>query len=143
MFNLCKTVKIYQTINHYHNYQNSPHVDSHELNYSENLIPNSQDIALKSIESHTISHSKTRTGISVSIKKPSSLSPRKKYHNQRHNSDLLGASHQLNYLQESKSKQTQFNSIKLRTTNRYDNDSPLFVESKITYGEMSPKIKIW
>ncbi len=81
MFNLCKTVKIYQTVNHYHSNEPSNHVDSHEINYSENLIPASHDLAIKTIESHTISQPKSRTGISVSIKKASSLSPRKKYSN--------------------------------------------------------------
>ena len=41
MFNLCKTVKIYQTINHYHITDSTLNqlVDSHELKYEETQSP--------------------------------------------------------------------------------------------------------
>ncbi len=72
MFNLCKTVKIYQTINHYHlgDSANSHLVDSHELKYQETLSPSKtdqpEDPRLHTLDSH--STAPKRTGISVSIR---------------------------------------------------------------------------
>jgi hypothetical protein len=72
MFNLCKTVKIYQTINHYH-ITNSPAnhlVDSHELRFEEDSPPSqsaqSHGLSIQTIETHSLVP--RRTGISLSIK---------------------------------------------------------------------------
>jgi len=127
MFNLCKTVKIYQTINHYNiSEQTFPHtVDSHELKYEDSLPTHSQHLP----SSHGVQEPRRslprRQGISLSIKRDGdSPSPRKEC-TSKCTGDLLSAS---------KSNSSEIASLKLRSTQRGDFDSPRIFESKITWG---------
>lgn len=98
MFNLCKTVKIYQTINHYHIHDSSTGqiVDSHELKYQESLAPSQgsqeQQMRIQTVESHSIAP--RRQGISVSIRESgdSYSSPTKKMLIAKSKKDLLRVS---------------------------------------------------
>lgn len=136
MFNLCKTVKIYQTINHYHmGSAGGAHlVDSHELRYQEALSPsktdNQEDPALQTLDSH--SAAPKRTGISLSIRDAA----------QNHPSPAKRASltnSKKDSLRASRTNSSAADSLKLRATRREDCDSPRIVESKITWAEMSPR----
>lgn len=138
MFNLCKTVKIYQTINHYHIGDSGVGhlVDSHELKYQESLAPskndNQEDPRLQTVDSH--STAPRRTGISVSIREAQQNypSPAKGMSLTKSKKDSLHAS---------RTNSSAADSLKLRSSRREDCDSPRIVESKITWAEMSPRPK--
>jgi hypothetical protein len=70
MFNLCKTVKIYHTVNHHYPYQ-SPK-DLNELHFDERPQQESYIISghppIRMVESHSMSPKKMRTGINLSLK---------------------------------------------------------------------------
>jgi hypothetical protein len=98
MFDLCKTVKIYQTINHYH-ISNSPanhFVDSHELRFQEDSHPSqsahTHALSIQTVDSHSVVP--RRTGINLSIKgTPEKYSPSpKKISLNKPKSGLLRAS---------------------------------------------------
>jgi hypothetical protein len=136
MFNLCKTVKIYQTINHYHlGDSGASHlVDSHELKYQETLSPsktdNQEDPRLHTLDSH--STAPKRTGISVSIREGQ----------QNYPSPAKGMSltkSKKDFLRNSRTNSSAADSLKLRASRREDCDSPRIIESKITWAEMSPR----
>jgi hypothetical protein len=122
MFSLCKTVKIYQTVNHYHNPTSSaqPPSEQHELQFEESLRPSK------------LEHSRTRTndthprryGIHLSLRPPSPA--------------RLSASD--SRLPDFPSSHSAHDSLKLRSS-ADDCDSPLIVESKISWGEVSPRLK--
>lgn len=115
MFNLCKTVKIYQTINHYHIHDSSPSqiVDSHELKYQESLAPSQgsqeQQLRIQTVDSH--STAPRRQGISVSIRDSGEgyASPDKRMRLAKSKKDLLRAS---------RTNSSEAESLKLRTTQR-------------------------
>jgi hypothetical protein len=72
MFNLCKTVKIYHTVNHYHPQQ--PPKDPSELQFHEAPPPSKEHTLpshhhIRMVESHSMSPKK-RCGIDVSLKEP-------------------------------------------------------------------------
>ena len=124
MFSLCKTVKIYQTINHYHlgDPNNTHLVDSHELKYQESLSPstanNHEDPRLKTVDSH--STAPKRTGISVSITqtRPNFPSPAKGLSLTKADKDPL---------RKSCTNSSAADSLKLRATRREDCDCPRIV----------------
>lgn len=135
MFTLCKTVKIYQTINHYHR-ADSPcgHlVDSHEVKFQESVSAGKSDQLeeghLKTVDSR--STAPRRTGISLSIRdgQQNSPSPVKGVSLTKSKKDPLAVS---------RTNSSAADSLRLRATRREDCDSPRIVESKITWAEMSP-----
>lgn len=136
MFNLCKTVKIYQTINHYHlGDQGAAHlVDSHELKYQETLSPsktdNQEDPRLQTLDSR--STAPRRTGISVSIREGTQNYPSP-------NKGMSLTKSKKDFLRNSRTNSSNADSLKLRNSRRDDCDSPRIVESKITWAEMSPR----
>lgn len=138
MFSLCKTVKIYQTINHYHLADPSVGhlVDSHELKYEETLSPsktdNQEDPRLQTLDSH--STAPRRTGISVSIRETAQNYPSP-------NKGMSLTKSKKDFLRNSRTNSSNADSLKLRATRRDDCDSPRIVESKITWAEMSPRPK--
>lgn len=134
MFTLCKTVIVYNTLSQYtHRPRHpAPQVDQHEINFEEQQPPLQRDSpknsTIQSIESHTINLK--RTGISLSIKsKASQASPHKSNmtSSTKHRDDHLSVSEAQN--------------IKIRAINQENCDSPLAVESQITWGDLSPRLK--
>jgi hypothetical protein len=115
MFNLCKTVKIYQTINHYHIGDSGVGhlVDSHELKYQESLSPsktdNQEDPRLQTVDSH--STAPRRTGISLSIREGQQnyASPAKGMSLTKSKKDMLRAS---------RTNSSAADSLKLRSSRR-------------------------
>jgi hypothetical protein len=135
MFNLCKTVKIYQTINHYHLGDPAPGhlVDSHELKYQESLSPSSpshlDDPRLKTADSRSTAPKRTGISLSISQARPNHPSPK----------GLSLTKSKKDSLRHSRTNSSAADSLKLRAISREDCDSPRIVESKITWAEMSPR----
>lgn len=133
MFNLCKTVKIYQTINHYHiSDPTFPHtIDSHELKYEDAFPTYSQHLPSSPALQKPRTSLPRRQGISLSIKRDGESSSPRKECSSKCTGELLSSS---------KSNSSEVASLKLRSTQREDYDSPRIFESKITWGEISPRI---
>ena len=133
MFNLCKTVKIYHTVNHYHPQQTS--TEPSELQFQEENAPvappPSAHTSIRMVESHSVSPRKSsRTGINISLKE-SSASP---YKNSQHTltHDLSRSQHNRSST-NSHAHSSERSSIKLKNFNRFEKCAPVIVESKITY----------
>lgn len=85
MFNLCKNVKIYHTVNHYHpNPQPKALSEAHFQEPVDHPVESSSPHpSIRMVESHSTSPRKSRTGINISLKE-SSTSP---YKNSQHTHD--------------------------------------------------------
>ena len=133
MFNLCKTVKIYHTVNHYHS-QPTPK-DPTELQFQETPAPEPSHIdphpSIRMVESHSVSPKKSRTGINISLKE-SSASPDK--YSQRTQDQDLSQSQRHPSSTNTYFHETEGSSIGNKKFTKFEKCSPLIVESKITYG---------
>jgi len=131
MFNLCKNVKIYHTVNHYH--PNHPPKTDSEAHFQEpvenSAASSSPHPSIRMVESHSMSPKKSRTGINISLKE-SSISP---YKNSQHTHDRdLTHSHHNRSSTNSHGRESEPQIQRLRPFNKIDKCSPLIVESKYT-----------
>jgi len=134
MLNLCKNVKIYHTVNHYH--PNQPPKEQAEVHFQE--APRPKDLSpsshppIRMVESHSMSPKKSRAGINISLKE-SSISPYK--HSLRTQDQDITHTRNIRSSTNSHGQSSEPHSQKLKTFGKFERCSPLIVESKYTLEE--------
>lgn len=137
MLNLCKNVKVYHTVNHYH--QNSAPKEQAEVHFQEAPRPKEHSPStqphIRMVESHSMSPKKSRAGINISLKE-SSISPYK--HSLRTQDQDLTHTRNIHSSTNSNDHSSEPHSQKPKNFGKFDRCSPVIVESKYTREENSP-----